>query len=331
MTIYDIAKLAGVSASSVSRVVNGKPGVNKATRQKIEALLSQHNYIPDANARNLVTQSNRTIGILTDDIDTLHQVEGCHKAEYELMRSGYYCFVKYIGQSPDAVENGMIDLARHRVEGALCMGNAFRNVEAVNYAATRHLPNTPVIMIHNTRTFGPENIYSVGADERSGFERCVGLMAERGRKNLALVINEGRVSAAIIRDGFERGLRSHPEVKGTVYTGVPATVEGGAAVALRLLKEYPTVDGLLCAQDLIAIGALNELQEQGIKVPEQISILGENNSAFCETCRPKLSSLDPMISMAATMGARTLLDVLGKRESSRRITLQMEIVERGTT
>lgn len=331
MTIYDIAKLAGVSASSVSRVVNGKPGVNKATRQKIEALLLQHNYIPDANARNLVTQSNRTIGILTDDIVTLHHTEGCHKVEHELMRNGYYCFVKYIGQGPDAVENGMIDLARHRVEGALCLGNSFRNAELVNSAVTRHLSGTPIMMVHNTHTFGPDNIYSVGADERSGFERCVELMVSRGRRSLALVINEGRVSAAIIRDGFERGLRSHPEAKGLIYTGIPANVEGGAAVALRLLKEHPEVDGLLCAHDLIAIGALNELQEQGIKVPQQIAILGENNSAFCETCRPKLSSLDPMISMAATLGARTLLDVLEKRESSRRITLQMEIVERGTT
>lgn len=62
MTIYDIAKIAGVSASSVSRVVNGKPGVNSATREKIQALLKEHNYVPDTNARNLVTQSNKTIG-----------------------------------------------------------------------------------------------------------------------------------------------------------------------------------------------------------------------------------------------------------------------------
>ena len=72
--------------------------------------------MPDTNARNLVTQSNRTIGILTDDIDTLHQVEGCHRVEYELMRNGYYCFVKYIGHGPDAIETAMLDLARHRVE-----------------------------------------------------------------------------------------------------------------------------------------------------------------------------------------------------------------------
>ncbi|MGN0975759.1 MAG: LacI family DNA-binding transcriptional regulator [Gemmiger sp.] len=331
MTIYDIAKLAGVSASSVSRVVNGKPGVNKETRRKIEELLRQHNYIPDANARNLVTQSNHTIGILTDDINTLHQVEGCQKVEYELMRNGYYCFVKYIGSGEDAVENGMIDLARHRVEGALCLGNAFRSADIVNRAVPRHLPNTPIIMVHNNSTFEPYNVYSVGADECSALERCVTLMAGKGRRNLALVINDGRVSAPIIREGFEHGLRLCPEIKGVVYTGVPATVEGGEQIALRLLKEHPEVDGLICAHDLIAIGALNELQDQGIRVPERMSILGENNSAFCETCRPKLSSLDPMISMAAIMGARTLLDVLEKREPSRRITLQMEIVERGST
>ena len=60
-TIYDIANLAGVSASSVSRVINGKPGVNKENRKKIEALLRQHNYVPDANARSLVRQDSRTV------------------------------------------------------------------------------------------------------------------------------------------------------------------------------------------------------------------------------------------------------------------------------
>ena len=68
MTIYDIAKLAGVSASSVSRVINGKPGVNQQKRKLIEDLLREHNYVPDANARSLVRQNSQTIGILTDDI-----------------------------------------------------------------------------------------------------------------------------------------------------------------------------------------------------------------------------------------------------------------------
>lgn len=331
MTIYDIAKMAGVSASSVSRVVNGKPGVNRATREKIQALLKEHNYVPDTNARNLVTQSNRTIGILTDDIDTLHQVEGCHRVEYELMRNGYYCFVKYIGHGQDAIETAMLDLARHRVEGAVCLGSAFRDARKVTRAVEHHLPNTPVVMVHNTLTFPRPNIYSVGADEVAGIQSCVDYLTSRGRRQMLLVINENRVSGALIRSAFESAVKRYPHVHSTVYTGVPVSVDGGESFALRMLREQPDTDGIICANDLIAIGVLNILKEQGIQVPQQISLMGENNSSFCETCRPRLTSLDTMVSMSSIMAARTLLDVLEGREPSHHVTLQMTIVERGTT
>ena len=98
MTIYDIAEMAGVSASSVSRVINGKPGVNRKKRAEIEALLHEHHYMPDENARNLVLQENHTVGILTDNLnEDVRMSDGLVRAEYELLRNGYFCFVKYIG------------------------------------------------------------------------------------------------------------------------------------------------------------------------------------------------------------------------------------------
>ncbi len=331
MTIYDIAKLAGVSASTVSRVANGKPGVSRKSREKVEKLLQQYNYVPDENARNLVMQSSRTIGMLTDDLETFHHVEGVHKAEAELMRQGYYCFVKYIDGSGDSLENSIIDLARHRSAGVICFGSTFRNVDAVVRVVERHLPNTPVVMVNNNSIFPLDNIYSIGAEEGDGFVRCVEMMTARGRRNLALLLNKNRISAEIIRQGFEAGLGCCPQVQGRVFDEIPVTVEGGRQAAFRVLEEYPEVDGLLCSQDLIAIGALQVLQERGVRVPEQVAILGENNTPFCLVCSPALSSLDTMIGTSAIIGARTLVDVLDKRTVSHRTMLQMEIVERGTT
>lgn len=331
MTIYDIAKMAGVSASSVSRVVNDKPGVNRVTREKIQALLKEYHYVPDTNARNLVNQSNRTIGILTDDINTWNQVNGCHKIEYELMRNGYYCFVKYIGQEAEAINEAMLDMAQHRVEGVVCLGSAFRKTDVVLQAVEQHLPKTPVIMAHNTDNFPRHNIYSVGSDERAGIQGTVHYLVGKGRHNLVMVINENRISGTLIRDSYESAVQECDGVKGGIYTGIPASVDGGENLAERLLQEHPDVDGIICANDLIAIGVLNILKEKGIQVPQQISLIGENNSSFCEMCRPRLTSLDTMISMSSIMAARTLVDVLEGREPSHHVLLQMTIVERGTT
>ena len=118
MTIYDIAEMAGVSASSVSRVINGKPGVNRKKRAEIEALLHEHHYMPDENARNLVLQENHTVGILTDNLnEDVRMSDGLVRAEYELLRNGYYCFVKCQGLGAPPRAGGSFDgciLSQHK-------------------------------------------------------------------------------------------------------------------------------------------------------------------------------------------------------------------------
>lgn len=331
MTIYDIAKMAGVSASSVSRVINGKPGVNRQKRELIEKLLKQYHYAPDENARSLVTQSSRTIGILTDNIVAVRQSEGTAKIQNMLLKNGYFCFVKYIGEGPDAIEQGAADLAKRRVEGALFLGPSFRRKEEVARAVHRYLKNIPVVLVHHIERADQENVYCVGADEKKGFIRCVQHMTDKKRKNIALLLDSGRQSATIIKDGFETGLRQHPDVHGWIYTGIPGTVEGGTKAVEKVLAEHPEVDALICAQDLIAIGAVYGLQERGFNVPRDISVMGEDNSDFCSVCRPKLTSLDTMLSISTLMSARILLDLLDGREQSHKITLDMEVVERETT
>ena len=84
MTIYDIAKSAGVSASTVSRIINHKEGVRESTRRRVEALLREHHYSPNETARGLVNQATRIIGILLMDIRTLHHTDGVYYIEREL-------------------------------------------------------------------------------------------------------------------------------------------------------------------------------------------------------------------------------------------------------
>ena len=106
MTIYDIAKLAGVSASSVSRVINDKPGVGQETRERIQALLKQHHYNLDENARGLSTKSSRTIGILMTFIPGLHTehaIEGLFYMEGELAKHGYHCLLINTGITDEDV------------------------------------------------------------------------------------------------------------------------------------------------------------------------------------------------------------------------------------
>ncbi len=330
MTIYDIAKLAGVSASTVSRVVNGKPGVGAEKRAMIEKLLREYGYEPDENARSLVTQTNHTIGILTDDLSSRRQNECIARIANELMNRSYFCFIKCTGSGPDAIASGLSELMKRRVEGALLMGHTFRDHKTLSAELERYDPDFPVVLAFQTSRPARDNVYCVGASEEKGFQVCVQRMAARGRRNLVLVIDKNRASEIPIRRFFEEEVARHPALTGRVYTGVEPSVAGGHRFGIRLLEECPDLDGVICAQDGIAIGIMHAIQDSGRRVPEDVSVIGEDNSIQCEACRPQLTSLDTMISTSALLSARILMDVLGGAEQTRRIILEMELVERGT-
>lgn len=330
MTIYDIAQMAGVSASTVSRVINGKPGVGEKKRKEILALLEKNNYTPDINARNLVKQSTHTIGILIDDIDSRNQSDGLSRAENEIMKNGFFCFTKYIGKGPDVLENGIRSLAENKVDGALLMGVSFMDHAVLRRLIERYLKDIPIVLVHQTERIDLDNVYCIGASEKEGFGRCVRRLAERGRKNIALFIDKNRFSRDLIQGYFETALKRYPDICGWVYRDIEETFAEGARTMRRVLKEHPEVDAVLSARDGIAIGAMYECMDQGRAVPRDISVIGESNSMVCEACRPRLSSLDTMLSMSSPMAARMLVDVLSGGESAKKVVMEMELVERET-
>ena len=99
MTIYDIAREAGVSASTVSRVINDKPGVAKEKRARVQALLKKYQYVPNETARGLVTSSSRMIGILVADIRQEHHIAGAYYIAHELSGRGYSSLVMNTGST----------------------------------------------------------------------------------------------------------------------------------------------------------------------------------------------------------------------------------------
>lgn len=330
MTIYDVAELAGVSPSTVSRALNGKPGVSAKKRELIQRVLEKHNYIPDENARSLVLQNSKVVGILTDDLESQHQNEALARCQNELIVHGYQCNSRYVGNEPDAMEKAISELGIRHVTGALLIGLSFTDHERLKTAIQRWLPDVPVVLVYQNTRFDLNNVYCVGANEEKGFRYCVERMVERGRKHLVLVIDKNRAGRAKIQKHFEEAVRQYPGVHSYVYADVETGSEGGREAADKILKEVPPVDGILCVQDRLAIEVMYALQDNGKKIPEDISMIGEDNSALCEVCRPKLTSLDTMVTVSTLMSVRMLVDVMEGRLQTHKITLDMELVERDT-
>ncbi len=330
MTIYDIAKVAGVSASTVSRVANNKPGVNAKTRQKVQQLLEQNHYVPNDAARGLVTSSSHLVGILIADIRTQHHVEGAYYIANELEKLEYYSIILNTGNSDEARAASLRILERRKVEAAVLMGSVFQT-DAVASAIRQYLSGIPVFMLNGFINL--PNVYGVLTDECTGVEECVALLARKKRKNIAFMVDSPTPSSMLKLQGFVNGMEKLgiSEKKAWIYRDVEGTVEGGYQSMKKILQEHPAVDGVICSLDIIACGAMRALWDQGIRVPDQVGMIGIDNSVYADICTPRLTSLDNMLLDSGITIAHKLVNCLKGRTTSQKTMLFTNIVEREST
>ena len=328
-TIYDIAEKAGVSASTVSRVINNYPYVNKETRAKVLKVIAESNYIQNESARSLATQSTRMAGILIADVRTTHHTEGVYYVEHEFSKNGYSCLIYNTGTDPEQQARYIQILSQKKVEAVVLMGSVFQNVSVQN-AIMVCMPNTPVA-ICNGYLDGP-NIYGVTSDEHGGVMNAVRLLASKGRKNIAFMTNRLTPSNQEKLDGFNDGYKLY--VKGGTCEVIEiqsSEVSDYVEATRQLMKAKPKTDAIIYSEDYIAIAGLHALYELGIQVPTQVSVVGMNNSRYAQISNPALTSIDNMLYDTSLIAVRNLLEVLKGERVNRRMSIGTNIVERSST
>jgi len=331
VTIYDIAKAANVSASSVSRVINGKAGVSNATRQKVLKILQESNYVPNEAARVLVNQSSRLIGILIADVRNLHHMEGAYYIQSEIEKNGYNGIIMNAGYDAAGLVRILENLNQRRVEGLVLMGSVFQSKETEE-ALRHYLYDVPIIMINGYLDI--PNCYSVLSQEKEGIASCVDYLVNRGRRHIAYITNAATPSNQLKLAGFQEGIAAHRKsgVNGWVFKDEREnSLKGGYETMQRILREHSNVDAVICAVDLLAAGALQALLEKKIEVPRAIAIIGVDNSIYGEICYPRLTSLDNQIFSSCVVGAHQLIDSLNGGHPTRCVSIQTVLVERETT
>lgn len=323
MTIYDIAAEAGVSASTVSRVINKKSGIKPSTRRLVEGLLEKYNYSPDEAARGLVNQNSRMIGILVSDIRNQHFTEGAYIMEQEFLSNGYCSIIFNTGDSSSEKAEYVRLLAQRKVEGAVFIGSSFATDE-IRSAVLTYLTNVPVVIANGTLDL--PNIYSVRADERSGVADLVNYLYSIKKSNIVYIDGNDTPSNRIKKESYLNAMRmlNLP----ALISAAENSYEGGLATMSMLLDEANPPDAAICAVDLIAVGALRAVTDRGLKLPEDVSVLGIDNSPYASISNPRLSSLDTHLRELSLCCARTLIDSLSKKEVIRNIVIPTDIVIR---
>lgn len=333
MTIYDIAKIAGVSGSTVSRVLNNKPGVSSEMRKKVMKLLEEYHFEPNASAQGLVSQSSKIIGIMMSDIRTVHHSESAYYVEQALQQAGYSCLIVNCGFTDESRENGLRLLASRRAEAVLLIGSTFQS-EKIKLSIQRYLSDLPVI-IENGFIDLP-NVYSVLADEEKGVAECMHLLFSKGRRNICYVninrtpSNELKIKGFVHawnecmpgREPMILDLKHHPDQEewAICYEGTR-----------DLIERHPEIDSLIFSTDLLANAGMRALQDAGIRIPEQVSVIGIDNSIYSQLSYPRMTVLDNKMPELSIMCSNILLQILNGKDVSHQLMVVSEIIEREST
>jgi LacI family transcriptional regulator len=328
VTIKDIAKRAGVSAATVSKVLNRKDGfIGDETRQKILALARELNYTPNTLARSLVTRKSRVLGIIVPDILNPYFTELVRACDDAARSRGYITLVCNSEGEQEIEDAHLTSLAGHRVDGVLlAASDVVPNAELLNRI------RLPVVCMDREVDENPHLVATVNTDYRSGAYQSTRYLIERGHKRIAFL------SGAPVRSNTKirlAGYRDALEEAGIVFD--PALVKCkefqhrfGRDATLDLLVETE-FSAICCMSDMLAIGAMMALRERGYRVPEDYAVMGFDNIYISPLLEHPLSTMDRQISYAGRAATEAMIDFLEGSDPKRKtITVSPAVMSRTT-
>lgn len=301
-TVRTVARLAGVSIASASRVLNGIGG-SAELAARVRAAAEHVGYVPNAIARSLQSQRTGLIGLAVVDISNPVYVMMTRAIEAEIADSGRKLLIHATGAHAAGETELVRGLARRYVDGLIM------SLLEVTDSHVHELSRAAVPVVVVGQMPGDAALDNVRADSLSGVALGVSHLLSRGRTRIALVNGPAGSRPSIDRsEGFQESLAAHGSRPLDVEWG-DFTFEGGRGATRRLLERVRP-DAILAANDLVAAGALHELLSAGLRVPEDVAVVGMDNTAIAELTFPRLTSVDLGAAERGRRAARLLLSRL---------------------
>lgn len=297
-TIRDVARRAGVSIGTVSRVLNGRPLVAESTRERVLAAIRELNYRPDGVARSLVSARTHTVAMVVPDITSPFFPQLVRGVEDVARREGYAVLLMNTDQRPERERDVLEALREKRVDGLVFMS---ADVTDAHLDAFRRL-RCPVVLAA-TRAPGDE-LPAVIIDNVAAARDAVRHLLEHGHRRIGLIsgpLND-RIAGKTRFEGYvtalrEAGLAVEPEL---VEQGNYREPDGYRA-ARRLLELPDPPTAIFAASDEMAVGALNAAVDRGLRVPGDLAVVGFDGVALADMVRPKLATVvQPIYETGAT-------------------------------
>lgn len=325
--LADLAERSGVSTATVSRVLNRKPGVSESTRQAVYKAMDMLGY---ERPHHRMPTSAGLVGLIVPELTNPIFPAFAQSIETVLARHGYtplLCTQTASGASEDEYVETLVAAA---VSGIVFVNGMHADTQAPLDRYRRLAERgVPYVLVNGPRS--ELGAPSVSTDEIAGMDTAVRHLVSLGHTRIALMIGQERLVPSIQkREGFVAAIRrsldaeTDPRVVSSLYT-----VEGGEAAATALLRDGVTA--IVCGSDLMALGAVRAATNAGLSVPEDVSIVGFDDSTLLGFTKPPLTTLrQPVASMSQAV-VHLLLQGMQGHEEANELRFTPELIVRGST
>lgn len=332
MTIKDIAKISGVSVSTVSRVLNNHPDVSEDVRRKVMAVVEEYNYIPNNSARALGQSKSDNIGLIVRGISNPFYTSIIHEIEQDIEKAGYTLVMQQIGSCDDELLAGAMMERDKRLRGLIFLGGRLDSTK--DQIAGIGVPFVNCSSNNAYGTLDADSYSSVSIDDTQTAYEAVKELYKEGHRRIAVLLarpDDGSVSQ-IRYEGYvkaltEAGMAPDEDLIISVDSYNIADAYYGTR---KWLEKSIAFDAIFAIADNLAMGAMRALREKGIDVPGQCSIVAIDGIEVSEYMAPALSTYcQPMKELGRT-SVELLIDLIEKKGKHRQIILPTIFREGGT-
>ena len=319
VTINDIAALTGVAPSTVSRALSRPGRVNAATRERIEAVARELNYVPNSQARALTSGRTGTIAVLVSDVTNPFYFGIIRGTQQQLKAAGY---AQLLIDTEDSYEHEleMLHKMRRSLDGAILAASRLADA-----ALTRLAGEIPLVTINRS----VRGLPSVVIDSPSGIGQAVEHLISLGHTDIVYVSGPAKSWPNQVRWQAMRTAASRHRLTVRRVGPFPPGRASGSAAADAVLNTGVTA--CIAFNDLLAIGMLSRFRERGVRVPEDLSVLGCDDIFGADFCHPALTTLTAPIERAGRVAVAMLLSQVDGQAVRRSVLLPVHLTIRGST
>lgn len=334
ITIKDIAAKCGVGVSTVSRAINNHPDINPETKQMIMDVIQESGYIPNNSARNLKRSDAKSIAVLVKGISNTFFSNMIKIIEKECKKKHYSMELRHVEADEDEVDTALELVKEKRLRGIIFLGGFFLHSE-------EKLKKLNVPFVFSTVSASPQNInkasYSdVTVDDFKESKKVTEFLIKLGHKDIAIISAKIEdVSIGKIRlDGYlsamnEHGLSVREALISRVDAGTEAySMKEGYDATKRLIESGQHFTAIYAIADNLAVGALRALKDFGLRVPEDVSVIGYDGIEIGEYTIPRLTTLKQPVEEMAKQTIKLLFSIISGKETHQHIVYAGELVER---